>query len=234
MPTGVFGWPTFPLHIGLHTWPVTACGGMSIGDKASLKTAQILAACGHDLMTDPDLRAAARADFRARVGDAPFVSPLPPDRKRPLGLDPRFIRTGSGSATLSARGADGKRMRHTVDDSAEPEAPVQAALLAIARDEGDRRGRRPAVPRGRGRRRRGDRRADRRPRRADRLRAGRLCRRGAGGGGARRPRRGVRQGVLRPKLLKFRATQCCAMTDLRAAYMHGGGPAARSRSKSRW
>jgi len=94
VPTGAFGWPTFPLHIGLHTWPVTACGGMSIGDKASLKTAQILAACGHDLMTDPDLRAAARQDFRRRTGDAPFVSPLPPDRKAPLGLDPRFIKTG--------------------------------------------------------------------------------------------------------------------------------------------
>ena len=94
VPTGVFGWPTFPLHIGLHTWPVTACGGMSIGDKASLKTAQILAACGYDLMTDPDLRAAARQDFRRRTGDAPFVSPLPPDRKPPLGLDPRFIKTG--------------------------------------------------------------------------------------------------------------------------------------------
>ena len=95
VPTGVFGWPTLPLHIGLHTWPVTACGGMSIGDKGSLKTAQILAGCGYDLMTDADLRAAAMADFRSRVGDAPFVSPLPPDRRQPLGLDPRFIKTGS-------------------------------------------------------------------------------------------------------------------------------------------
>jgi aminobenzoyl-glutamate utilization protein B len=95
VPTGVFGWPTFPMYIGLHTWPVTACGGMSIGDKSSLKTAQILAACGHDLMTDPDLRAAAMEDFRRRVGDAPFVSPLPPERTQPLGLDPRFIKTGS-------------------------------------------------------------------------------------------------------------------------------------------
>jgi aminobenzoyl-glutamate utilization protein B len=94
VPTGVFAWPTMPLHIGLHTWPVTACGGMSIGDKGSLKTAQILAGCGYDLMTDADLRAAAMADFRSRIGDREFVSPLPPDRERPLGLDPRFIKTG--------------------------------------------------------------------------------------------------------------------------------------------
>lgn len=95
VPTGVFGWPTLPVGIGLHTWPVTACGGMSIGDKCSLATARVLAACGYDLMTDAALRKAAMDDFRARRGDAPFVSPLPADRKRPLGLDPRFIKTGS-------------------------------------------------------------------------------------------------------------------------------------------
>jgi aminobenzoyl-glutamate utilization protein B len=94
-PTGTFAWPTFPLHIGLHTWPVTACGGMSIGDKGSLNTARVLAGAGYDLMTDPELRAAAREDFRRRVGDAPFVSPLPPERRQPLGLDPKFIKTGT-------------------------------------------------------------------------------------------------------------------------------------------
>jgi hypothetical protein len=61
VPTVVFGWPTMPLGVGLHTWPVTACGGMSIGDKASLATARILAGAGHDLMTQPDLLAAAKA-----------------------------------------------------------------------------------------------------------------------------------------------------------------------------
>lgn len=94
VPCGLFAWPTFPVHIGLHTWPVTACGGMSIGDKASLNTARVLAGAGYDLMTDPALRAAARADFVARRGDAPFVSPLPADRTVPYGLDRRFIKTG--------------------------------------------------------------------------------------------------------------------------------------------
>ena len=92
-PAGVFAWPTFPLGFGLHTWPVTACGGMSIGDSAALATARILAAAGHDLMTDPDLRAAVREDFRHRRGDTPFVSALPADRKLPLGLEMRFVKT---------------------------------------------------------------------------------------------------------------------------------------------
>ncbi|MFT3974380.1 MAG: amidohydrolase [Amaricoccus sp.] len=94
VPTGVFAWPTLPVGIGLHTWPVTACGGMSIGDKGSLATARVLAGCGYDLMTDAGLRKAAKDGFRARRGDAPFVSALPRDRKAPLGLAPRFIRTG--------------------------------------------------------------------------------------------------------------------------------------------
>ncbi|MEI6100059.1 MAG: amidohydrolase, partial [Alphaproteobacteria bacterium] len=81
VPTVVFGWPTLPLGIGLHTWPVTACGGMSIGDKASLATARILAGAGHDLMTQPDLLAAAKADFVTRKGDTKFVSALSMDKK---------------------------------------------------------------------------------------------------------------------------------------------------------
>ena len=64
----LFGWPTLPLGVSLHTWPVTACGGMSIGDKASLATARILAGAGHDLMTQPDLLAAAKADHSAPQG----------------------------------------------------------------------------------------------------------------------------------------------------------------------
>jgi aminobenzoyl-glutamate utilization protein B len=76
VPTVLFGWPSLPLGVSLHTWPVTACGGMSIGDKASLDTARILAGLGHDLLTRPGLLAAVKADFAKRRGQAPYVSPL--------------------------------------------------------------------------------------------------------------------------------------------------------------
>ncbi len=93
-PVGLFAWPTLPLGIGLHTWPVTACGGMSIGDKASLNTARILAAAGFDLMTDAALRQAARADFLRRRGERPYAPALPAERRQPLGLPAFMTRTG--------------------------------------------------------------------------------------------------------------------------------------------
>lgn len=51
-PVARFGWATHPFGMSLHTWAVTACGGMSIGDKASLASAANLAAVGYDLLTD--------------------------------------------------------------------------------------------------------------------------------------------------------------------------------------
>jgi len=96
-PTALFGWVTMPLGVGLHTWPVTACGGMSIGDKASIATARVMAGVGYDLMTDPALRAAARADFDRRRGGRPYVSPLAPDRLRPEGIPEHLLlRDGTG------------------------------------------------------------------------------------------------------------------------------------------
>ena len=85
-PMGIFGWPTLPLGVGLHTWPVTACGGMTIGDKGALDSARIMTGVAFDVMTDADLRKRTRADFLRRKGDTVYVSPLPPDRVRPDGI----------------------------------------------------------------------------------------------------------------------------------------------------
>lgn len=73
-PTGVFVMPTLPLGVGLHTWPVTACGGMSIGLKGTMKAAAVMTATGYDLLTDAKLREAARADFEHRKGAIKYVA----------------------------------------------------------------------------------------------------------------------------------------------------------------
>jgi aminobenzoyl-glutamate utilization protein B len=75
-PTVAFLYPSFPVGIGLHTWPVTACGGMSIGTKAAIGAATILSRLAQDLLTDDELHRAARADFDARRAGTVYLSPL--------------------------------------------------------------------------------------------------------------------------------------------------------------
>jgi aminobenzoyl-glutamate utilization protein B len=99
VPTVLFGWPSLPLGIGLHTWPVTACGGMSIGDKASLNSAKVLAGLGYDLMTNPELLASAQADFIKRKGDTAYVSPLAADKKPEI--LPAFMHKVAGDDTAT-------------------------------------------------------------------------------------------------------------------------------------
>ena len=69
--------PAWPQGISAHTWPVVACGGTSIGLKAALHAARVLAGTGAEILTDEGLRAAARADFERRTRGRPYVSPLP-------------------------------------------------------------------------------------------------------------------------------------------------------------
>jgi len=98
-PTGLFALATMPIGVGLHTWPVTACGGMSIGDKGSIYSAIVMAGVGYDLLTSPELRAAARADFERRKAGRKYVSPLAESRLRPDGV-PQHLLLRDGSQEL--------------------------------------------------------------------------------------------------------------------------------------
>lgn len=98
-PTALFAIATMPVGVGLHTWPVTACGGMSIGDKASLYSAMVMAGVGYDLMTNAELRSAARADFDRRKGGRQYISPLAENRIRPDGI-PSHLLLRDGSQEL--------------------------------------------------------------------------------------------------------------------------------------
>lgn len=86
IPTMGCGMPTMPLGVTVHTWAATACHGMSIGLKGAIQATKVLASTGLDILTDVQLRQTARADFERRVREQPYVSPLPPDMKQPLGL----------------------------------------------------------------------------------------------------------------------------------------------------
>lgn len=90
-PTAIFALATMPIGVGLHTWPVTACGGTSIGDKGSIWSAAVMAGVGYDLMTDANLRASARDDFSRRKAGRSYVSPLLEGRVRPDGIPEHLL-----------------------------------------------------------------------------------------------------------------------------------------------
>jgi aminobenzoyl-glutamate utilization protein B len=85
-PTMGISMPTYPLGVSAHTWAVTACGGMSIGQKGALAAAKVLTLTVLDLLTDAELRQAAWADLERRKGDYTYTSPLPAKQKHPVGL----------------------------------------------------------------------------------------------------------------------------------------------------
>ncbi len=100
--------PAWPQGISAHTWPVVACGGTSIGLKATLHAARVIAGTGAEVMTDEGLREAARADFERRTRGRPYVSPLPQGREGPAGPP--------GTETDPGTEADRTRHRSTLPE----------------------------------------------------------------------------------------------------------------------
>ena len=104
-PTILFGWPTLPQGVSLHSWAVTACGGMSIGDKGSLAAATILAALGHDLLTDATLRNAAKEEWKKRLDGRKYEGVLNVDAESG---DETARRFGKGPGDEALSGVDNK------------------------------------------------------------------------------------------------------------------------------
>jgi aminobenzoyl-glutamate utilization protein B len=77
--------PTVPIGVSMHTWAVTACGGVSIGLRGALAACQVLTATAVDVLTDEELRSEARADFERRTAGFEYVSPIPEGQTGPRG-----------------------------------------------------------------------------------------------------------------------------------------------------
>ena len=75
---------TAAADIPWHSWATTACHGTSAGLKGAIVASKVIALTGVDLMTDPELLAAAKADFLERSGGRPYQSPIPADQQPPL------------------------------------------------------------------------------------------------------------------------------------------------------
>jgi aminobenzoyl-glutamate utilization protein B len=67
-----------------HSWASTACHGTSAGIKGAVVAAKVIALTAADLVTDPELLAAAKKDFIERSGGRPYQSPIPAEQVVPL------------------------------------------------------------------------------------------------------------------------------------------------------
>lgn len=68
---------TAPTGTPWHSWPVVACGGMSIGHKGLIHAAQALALTMIDLFQDDQLRVQMREEFLKKKGDYIYKALLP-------------------------------------------------------------------------------------------------------------------------------------------------------------
>ena len=84
VPTVGLGTATFVPGTGLHSWQAVATGGTPLAHKGTLLAAEVLAATAIDLLSQPDLVAAATAEFNDRRGPDFAYVPLLGDRDPPL------------------------------------------------------------------------------------------------------------------------------------------------------
>ena len=85
---------TYPYGVPIHSWQVTACSGISIGQKGMMVAAKTLAATAIDLFKNPSLVEVAKKDFEERKKGHEFHVLTTPNRKPPvsgitIGLFPR-------------------------------------------------------------------------------------------------------------------------------------------------
>jgi aminobenzoyl-glutamate utilization protein B len=87
--------PAVPENIGMHTWMATASHGSSIGVKAAVGAAKVLALTGIDLLVDSDFLEAAQEDFEKRTAGFEYKSPIDAKIKEPVGLPDKMRSHGS-------------------------------------------------------------------------------------------------------------------------------------------
>jgi aminobenzoyl-glutamate utilization protein B len=84
VPSQIFEVATYPYRAPIHSWQVTACSGMSIGQKGMLVAAKTLAATAIDMFKNPSVVDAAKKDLEERKKGHAFRLLTPPNRKPPI------------------------------------------------------------------------------------------------------------------------------------------------------
>lgn len=77
-PTSQIVTACWPAGVPGHSWQIVACGKSGLAHKGMLLAGKVLAATAIDLLTDPALLSAAKAEFAERAEDG-YVCPIEPD-----------------------------------------------------------------------------------------------------------------------------------------------------------
>jgi aminobenzoyl-glutamate utilization protein B len=87
VPTATVRFPAAVPGVQAHHWSAGITPAMSIGHKGAVVGAKVLAASALDLLTSPELLAAAQKQFAEDTKDTKYFSLLPPDAKPPIDLN---------------------------------------------------------------------------------------------------------------------------------------------------
>lgn len=83
-PTTALGVAMAPEGAPWHHWAEVACGGMSIGHKAMLTAAKVMAATGLDFLISPEIIKKMREEWEEKKKGREYKSPLPPGIMPPV------------------------------------------------------------------------------------------------------------------------------------------------------
>ena len=75
---------TYAIGTPGHSWQLTAQGKMPAAHKGMVHVAKMMAGTALDVLQNPALLEAAKADHQAQVGRTPYVCPLPADLQPPV------------------------------------------------------------------------------------------------------------------------------------------------------
>lgn len=84
VPTVQMRGATYAIGTPGHSWQLVAQGKLPAAHKGTEHAAKVMASTAVDLICDPSLIDAAKAELKARLDGTPFVNPIPDDVQPPL------------------------------------------------------------------------------------------------------------------------------------------------------
>lgn len=80
-PTAQVATATISAHTPVHSWQEVSQGKSSVAHKGMLFAGKIIGASVIDVIDNPELVERARQEWKEKIGDIPYVSPIPPEVK---------------------------------------------------------------------------------------------------------------------------------------------------------